>query len=761
MNSHTQSITKDLVAQHGLSDDEYKKILDILGREPNLTELGLFSVMWSEHCSYKSSRVHLKKLPTTGPRVVQGPGENAGVVDIGDGLVAVFKMESHNHPSYIEPYQGAATGVGGILRDIFTMGARPVALLDSLRFGALDRPKNRHLFRGVVAGIAGYGNCMGVPTIGGETVFNEIYSQNPLVNVFCLGIAKKDKIFKGQAAGVGNPVIYIGSKTGRDGIHGATMASDTFDESSESKRPTVQVGDPFTEKLLLEACLELMEQDLLVGIQDMGAAGLTSSSCEMAARAGNGIELDLTQVPRREPGMTAYEVMLSESQERMLLVAKAGKEEEVLKVCRKWDVDAAVVGRVTGDGFVRVRDEGPNKTTVVVAEVPAKALADEGPRYQRPNAPPGFQELLQSLNLDALPDLPLKQDPTELLLGLLASPTIASKAWVFRQFDHMVRTNTVVRPGSDAAVIRIKGTTKALAMTADGNGRYCLLNPYIGASIAVAEAARNLVCSGAEPIGLTDCLNFGNPERPDIMWQFMLAIEGIRDACETLSIPVVSGNVSLYNETNGLSIYPTPIIGMVGLIDPAERVTMQWFKQEGDAIILLGATLDDLGGTEYLQVHHAREQGSPPALLLETEKALQVCVSQLIREGLVQSAHDCSDGGLAVALAECSLSHPTTPRGAVVELTPNRLRRDSLLFGESQSRVVLSVTPAQTERVLTLAQDAGVPAATIGRVGGSRLVIEVGADRWGAACRIDAEVARLQDAWGGSLERVISEKAES
>ncbi len=760
MNSHTQSITKDLVAQHGLSDDEYKKILDILGREPNLTELGLFSVMWSEHCSYKSSRVHLKKLPTTGPRVVQGPGENAGVVDIGDGLVAVFKMESHNHPSYIEPYQGAATGVGGILRDIFTMGARPVALLDSLRFGALDRPKNRHLFRGVVAGIAGYGNCMGVPTIGGETVFNEIYSQNPLVNVFCLGIAKKDKIFKGQAAGVGNPVIYIGSKTGRDGIHGATMASDTFDESSESKRPTVQVGDPFTEKLLLEACLELMEQDLLVGIQDMGAAGLTSSSCEMAARAGNGIELDLTQVPRREPGMTAYEVMLSESQERMLLVAKAGKEEEVLKICRKWDLDAAVVGRVTGDGFVRVRDEGPNKTTLVVAEVPAKALADEGPRYERPNAPPGFQELLQSLNLDALPDLPLKQDPTELLLALLASPTIASKAWVFRQYDHMVRTNTVVRPGSDAAVIRVKGTTKALAMTADGNGRYCLLNPYIGASIAVAEAARNLVCSGAEPIGLTDCLNFGNPERPDIMWQFMLAIEGIRDACETLSIPVVSGNVSLYNETNGLSIYPTPIIGMVGLIDPAERVTVQWFKEEGDAIILLGATLDDLGGTEYLQVHHAREQGSPPALLLETEKALQVCVLQLIREGLVQSAHDCSDGGLAVALAECSLSHPTAPLGAVVELTPNRLRRDSLLFGESQSRVVLSVTPAQTERVLTLAQDAGVPAATIGRVGGSRLVIEVGADRWGAACRIDAEVARLQDAWGGSLERVISEEGE-
>ncbi|TLY25467.1 MAG: phosphoribosylformylglycinamidine synthase subunit PurL, partial [Nitrospirae bacterium] len=462
MESQSQPITKDLVTQHNLTDEEYKKIVEILGREPNLTELGLFSVMWSEHCSYKSSRLHLKRLPTTGPRVVQGPGENAGAVDVGDGLVAVFKMESHNHPSFIEPYQGAATGVGGILRDIFTMGARPIALLDSLRFGLLDRPQNRHLFKGVVEGIAGYGNCCGIPTIGGEVVFNDIYGQNPLVNVFCLGIAKKDKLFKGKAVGVGNPVIYVGSKTGRDGIHGATMASDAFDAASESKRPTVQVGDPFTEKLLLEACLELMAGDLLVGIQDMGAAGLTSSSCEMASRAGTGIELDLTQVPRREPGMTPYELMLSESQERMLMVARAGKEEEILKICHKWDLAAAVVGRVTGDGMLRVRDNGK-----VVAEIPAKALAEDGPRYERPSAPPAYQDWLQSLNMDVLPDAAQK-DPTAVLLSLLESPTIASKAWVYQQYDHMVRTNTLVRPGSDAAVIRIKGTNKALAMTTDG-----------------------------------------------------------------------------------------------------------------------------------------------------------------------------------------------------------------------------------------------------------------------------------------------------
>jgi phosphoribosylformylglycinamidine synthase len=746
---HETAITKSLIAQHHLTADEYKKIVEILGREPNLTELGMFSVMWSEHCSYKSSRVHLKRLPTTGPRVVQGPGENAGAVDIGDGLCAVFKMESHNHPSFIEPYQGAATGVGGILRDIFTMGARPVALLDSLRFGLLDNPKNRHLFKGVVAGISGYGNCTGVPTVGGEVVFNEIYSLNPLVNVFCLGIAEKDKLFKGKATGVGNPVIYVGSKTGRDGIHGATMASDAFDAESESKRPTVQVGDPFTEKLLLEACLELMAGDLLVGIQDMGAAGLTSSSCEMASRAGTGIELDLTHIPRREPGMTSYEVMLSESQERMLMVAKAGKEDEVLRICRKWDLDVAVVGRVTDDGMLRVKENGQ-----VVAEIPAKALADDGPRYERPSAPPSYQDWLQALNYDTLPDV---KDPQDALLALLESPTIASKRWVYEQYDHMVRTNTMVRPGSDAAVLRIKGTNKALAVTTDCNGRYCLLNPYEGAKIAVAEAARNLVCSGAEPIGLTDCLNFGNPERPDIMWQFILSIEGLKDACEAFGIPVVSGNVSFYNETNGLSIYPTPIVGMVGLIEPPARATTQWFKQAGDEIVLLGATKDELGGTEYLRVIHSREQGSPPLLSLETEHALHACVLRLIREGLVRSAHDCSDGGLAVALAECTMSSHTHRLGAMIKLSARGLRLDSLLFGESQSRMVLSVSPEHRDMVLRVASESNVPAEVIGTVGGDRLVIEVAGHQGMPGCKIDVPVEMLYDRWANSLERALGD----
>ena len=742
-------ITKELIAQHNLTDDEFKKIVEILGREPNLTELGMFSVMWSEHCSYKSSRVHLKKLPTTGPRVIQGPGENAGVVDIGDGLCVVFKMESHNHPSFIEPYQGAATGVGGILRDVFTMGARPIALLDSLRFGGLDTAKNRHIVKGVVAGIAGYGNCMGVPTVGGEVVFNDIYSLNPLVNAFCLGIAQKDKIFLGTAAGVGNPVIYFGSKTGRDGIHGATMASDSFDDQSEKKRPTVQVGDPFQEKLLLEACLELMANDLLVGIQDMGAAGLTSSSCEMASRAGNGIDLDLTHVPRREPGMTPYELMLSESQERMLMVAKAGKEEECIRICKKWDLDVAVVGKVTGSGILRVLDQGK-----VVAEIPAKSLADDGPRYERPYSPPGYQDMLTNLNYDVLPDV---KDANAALLALLESPTIASKRWVYEQYDHMVRTNTMVRPGSDAAVVRIKGTNKAVAMTVDCNSRYCLLNPYEGARLAVAEAARNLACSGAEPIGLTDCLNFGNPERPDIMWQFVMAIEGMKDACEHFKIPIVSGNVSFYNETNGLSIYPTPMLGMVGLIESADRAMTQWFREDGDDIILLGTTREDLGGSEYLKVLHSREQGSPPYLNLDTEQAVQGCVLQLIRAGLVQSAHDCSDGGVAVALAECCMSGPDRSRGAVVRLTPGRQRKDSMLFGESQSRIIVSAKPAQRQAILEQAQRMGVPAVVIGAVGGASLVIYLG-DEQSTTKTIDLPVATIADRWGCSLERRLSQE---
>lgn len=749
MKTNTADV-KELLAQHNLTDDEFKKIVEILGREPNITELGMFSVMWSEHCSYKSSRVHLKKLPTTGPRVVQGPGENAGAVDIGDGLCVVFKMESHNHPSYIEPYQGAATGVGGILRDVFTMGARPIALLDSLRFGGLESAKNRHLMRGVVAGIAGYGNCMGVPTVGGEVRFDDIYSLNPLVNAFCLGIAHKDKIFRGTAAGVGNPVIYFGSKTGRDGIHGATMASDAFDDESDQKRPTVQVGDPFQEKLLLEACLELMANDLLVGIQDMGAAGLTSSSCEMASRAGNGIELDLTHVPRREPGMTPYELMLSESQERMLMVAKAGKEEECVRICQKWDLDVAVVGKVTGDGMLRVLDQGQ-----VVAEIPAKALADDGPRYERPYSPPAYQDMLTNLNYDSIPDV---KEANAALLTLLSSPTIASKRWVYEQYDHMVRTNTIVRPGSDAAVVRIKGTNKAVAMTVDCNGRYCLLHPYEGARLAVVEAARNLVCSGAVPIGLTDCLNFGNPERPDIMWQFVLAIEGLKEACEHFKIPIVSGNVSFYNETNGLSIYPTPMLGMVGLIEDAGLAMTQWFREDGDAIILLGKTRDDLGGSEYLKVLQHREQGSPPWLSLETEKALQDFVLKVIHEGLVQSAHDCSDGGLAVALAECCVSGPSGARGAVVKLRLDSLRRDALLFGESQSRIILSTRPKVAASLLSRATEAGIPAAHIGTVGGGRLVIEVEQGRHSEGCRIDLPIDQVSDRWAHALEEQLSQE---
>jgi phosphoribosylformylglycinamidine synthase subunit PurL len=743
-----QTLTKDLLAQHNLRVEEYKKILEILGREPNITELGMFSVMWSEHCSYKSSRIHLRKLPTTGPRVVQGPGENAGAVNIGDGLCAVFKMESHNHPSFIEPYQGAATGVGGILRDIFTMGARPIALLNALRFGSLESTKNRHLLKGVVAGIAGYGNCMGVPTVGGEIVFNDIYSLNPLVNVFCLGIARKDKLFRGKATGPGNPVIYVGSKTGRDGIHGATMASDSFDDQSEQKRPTVQVGDPFTEKLLLEACLELMSGDLLVGIQDMGAAGLTSSSCEMASREGTGVELELSKVPLREPGMTPYEIMLSESQERMLMVAKAGREDEVIRICRKWDLDVAVIGRVTDTGKVVLKSQSQ-----VVAEIPAKALADDVPRYDRPSAPPAFQEMLQALNYDALPDV---KDANQALLELLASPTIASKRWVYEQYDHMVRTNTIIRPGSDAAVLRVKGTDKALAVSVDCNSRYCLLNPYEGAKIAIAECARNLVCSGAEPIGATDCLNFGNPERTEIMWQFVLAVEGLKDACEALNVPIVSGNVSLYNETNGLSIYPTPMIGMVGLIDHVDQAMTQWFKEPGDAIILLGTTREDLGGTEYLKVLHHREQGSPPLLNLDVERAVQACTVQLIRMGLVQSAHDCSDGGLAVALAESSMSGPEQKVGAVVHLQVDRLRRDALLFGESQSRVVLSVKPDQAEQVLESARGMGVQATRLGEVGGDRLVVNLTDCEESPGTKIDLDLGVAFDHWAHSLERILT-----
>ncbi|NKB82645.1 MAG: phosphoribosylformylglycinamidine synthase subunit PurL [Nitrospirales bacterium] len=746
MSSHTPYITKDVIKQHGLSEEEYQQIITHLGREPNLTELGVFSVMWSEHCSYKSSRIHLKRLPTEGEYVVQGPGENAGAVDIGDGLAAVFKIESHNHPSFIEPFQGAATGVGGILRDIFTMGARPIALLDSLRFGELDSPQNQHLLKGVVSGISWYGNCIGVPTVGGEITFNDIYSKNPLVNVFCLGIVEKDRLLRGLAEGVGNTVLYIGAKTGRDGIHGATMASDSFDDSSETKRPNVQVGDPFLEKLLLEVCLEFLENDLLVGIQDMGAAGLTSSSCEMASRSGTGIELDVANIPCREPNMTPYEILLSESQERMLLVAKPGKQEDVMAICRKWGIDAAIVGQVTDDGMVRVKEH-----ETIVAEIPANALAEEGPRYERPVAPPQYQDMLQSLMVDNLQDV---HDPTAALLALLESPTIASKRWVYRQYDHMVGTNTIVCPGSDAAVVRIKGTQKALAMTTDGNSRYCLLNPYMGGTLAVAESVRNLACTGATPIGVTDCLNFGNPERPDIMWQFVMAVEGIADACRAFDIPVVSGNVSFYNETKGLSIYPTPVLGMVGLIDPISQVLTQGFKRVGDQIVLLGETKEDLGGTEYLKLLHYREQGSPPWLNIETEKSLFTCMQTLTRKHLLQSAHDCSEGGLAVTLAECCLGTPNHDRtlfGAHLDLSQNGLRLDALLFGETPSRIVISVKPDDVTQVLQEAEACEVPAMVIGYVQQDQFSMRVHDTSSKQTCQIHVPVQSLFDRWDQSL----------
>lgn len=742
------TITKELIEAHGLTEEEYERILNILGKEPTYTELGIFTVMWSEHCSYKSSRVHLKRFPTEAPWVIQGPGENAGVIDIGDGLAAVFKMESHNHPSFIEPYQGAATGVGGILRDIFTMGARPIASLNSLRFGLLEKPKHKYLFNGVVAGIAGYGNCIGIPTVGGEVYFNDTYNGNILVNVFNLGIAKKDRIFKGKATGIGNPVIYVGSKTGRDGIHGASLlASHEFDEKSEEKRPTVQVGDPFTEKLLLEACLELMGKDLIVGIQDMGAAGLTSSSSEMASRAGTGIEIELSLVPRREERMTPYEVMLSESQERMLIVAKKGREREVIDIFKKWDLEGVVIGKVTENGMLRVRDNG-----MIVAEIPAKALAEEGPLYNRTIKRPDSQDELQRLDQSKIP---MPSDYNDVLLRLLSSPTIASKEWVFEQYDHMVRTNTVVLPGSDAAVIRVKGTDKALAIITDCNSRYCYLDPFVGGALAVAEAARNIVCSGGRPLAITDCLNFGNPEKPEVMWQFSEAIDGIGEACRRLKTPVISGNVSFYNETKDQGIYPTPVIGMVGIIDDVEKSMTQWFKKKGDIIVLLGENGEDLGGSEYLYMIHGLEKGRPPSLNLNKEIMVQSVCHQAIKEGLVHSAHDCSEGGLAVALSECCISG-RDPLGADIDLDDYVIRTDALLFGESASRIILSLDEENLVELEKIAKAKEVPISILGRVGGDRLKIRltVNGSRFTA---IDLPISNLEDQWRDGIKRKVED----
>ena len=737
-------ITAEELNQHGISESEYGRIKDILKREPTFTELGIFSVMWSEHCSYKSSRVHLKRLPTKGPAVLQGPGENAGIIDIGDGLAVAYKIESHNHPSYIEPFQGAATGVGGILRDIFTMGARPIACMNSLRFGPLDTTENRHnlhIMEGVVGGIAFYGNCFGVPTIGGEVAFAKCYSQNPLVNAFALGIFEKDKIFYGRAHGVGNPVIYVGAKTGRDGIHGATMASAGFGEDAGAKRPNVQIGDPFMEKLLLEACLEAMQKGLIVGIQDMGAAGLTSSSCEMGARAGTGIEMELDRVPQREDAMTAYEIMLSESQERMLLVAEKVKEKQIFEVFHKWGLDAVTVGVVTNDGLLRIKQHGK-----VMAEIPNKALADEGPRYQRPMlspkaAPSSRLDLFSFLDgcaesviqefLDADKN-PGTANYNHLLLLAAGSSNLCSREWVWEQYDHMVQSNTMVRPGSDAAVIRVKGTAKALSMTLDGPGYRVAHNPREGAKMMVAEAARNIVCSGGRPLAATNCLNFGNPEHPEVMWQFSEVVDGMSEACSTFETPITGGNVSFYNETLGGDIYPTPVLGMVGLIEDLTHVTTSYFKDAGDSIILVETAHRDAN-----------------LLNLEDERALQRMVLAAIQDGLVKSAHDISDGGLAIAIAECC--YATTERaaiGASVNI-PSNLEACKDLFGEYPSRILL--TSKNPSEILKRAGDAGLRGTEIGAVGGKRLMLN-----YEGQPAVDLEIGELETVWRRAFSKLLS-----
>jgi phosphoribosylformylglycinamidine synthase subunit PurL len=767
-------VTPQLVAEHGLTPDEYARIRKILGRDPNFTELGIFTVMWSEHCSYKSSRVHLRRLPTRGPQVLQGPGENAGVVDVGDGLAAVFKMESHNHPSYVEPFQGAATGVGGILRDVFTMGARPIAVLDSLRFGSIDGnsgeapeiiARNRRLLDGVVRGIAFYGNCFGVPTVGGEISFEPGYAGNPLVNVLALGIAEKDGLFFARAKGEGNPVIYVGAKTGRDGIHGASLlASAEFTEESKQKRPNVQVGDPFLEKLLLEACLEAMATGAIVGIQDMGAAGLTSSSCEMASRGGVGIEIELARVPQRESGMTAYEMMLSESQERMLLVAERGREGEVFAVFRKWGLDAVEIGRVTPDRLLRVLHHGR-----IVAEIPAHELADEGPVYERPMTRP-------SKSLASEPRLKLAAPGSDLTANfrrLLAAPAIASKRWVFEQYDHMVRTNTIVAPGAaDAAVVRLKGTRRALALSTDGNGRWCALDPRSGAMHAVAEAARNVAAVGARPCAATNCLNFGNPEKPEVMWQFSEAVDGMAEACRALAVPITGGNVSFYNETLGKSIDPTPIVGVLGVLEDASHALTMAFKHEGDAIVLLDGALPDLSGgqaqqaiasPEFSSSEYARTVarivgGTPPKIDLAAESRLIGALTALANENILASAHDISDGGLAVAVAESMFAageRSDAERDNEIALSASvALEADApaeiALFGETGARAIVSVPQGSLARLLALAAQCKVAVRVIGRV--ARGDFELSHN--GVPVIRDTS-SSLRAVWSGAIERAV------
>jgi phosphoribosylformylglycinamidine synthase II len=775
--SPTLAITPQLIREHGLTPEEYDKIKRLLGgREPTLTELGIFSVMWSEHCSYKSSRVHLKRLPTRSRLVVQGPGENAGIIDIGDGWACAFKIESHNHPSFIEPFQGATTGVGGILRDIFTMGARPVAVMDSLRFGPIEKAavgrskvagegarvtpepsqaeihRNHSIFEGVVGGVASYGNCFGVPNLGGETKFEACYSGNPLVNAFALGLVRRDQIFYAKAAGEGNPVIYVGSKTGRDGIHGATMASEAFSEGSEAKRPNVQVGDPFMEKLLLEACLEAMQTGAIIGIQDMGAAGLTCSTCEMGARGHVGIEIELDRVPQRETGMSAYEIMLSESQERMLLVAQKGREEEIFRVFEKWGLDAVEVGRVIGEDTMRVLHHGE-----VVAEIPNPALTDDAPVYRRPLErwePPVSREKPEHIQ-------PAASDFTSTLEKLLSSPNICSKRWVWEQYDHMVQTNTVEGPGAgDAGVIRIKGSQRGLAMSLDGNGRWCYLDPKLGAMHAVAEAARNVACSGATPVAATNCLNFGNPEKPHIMWQLSQAIDGISEACEALATPVTGGNVSLYNETLGEGIYPTPVLGIVGILEDVHKAAFPHFREAGRAIVLLcgsepGDAVDaecEFGSSEYAKEILGEVWGFPPSLELAREAALQKAVIEIVQAGLAESVHDCSDGGVAVTLAESSFANGT---GFKVNLNSRGLPPEFVVFGEDASRVVISCDPAKLSGIVRIAAGHGIAAEPIGETVSEQAEIAVD-----GVVVVSGKVSELRDRFEGAIERVLDSDPE-
>ena len=766
-------ITPEVIEEHGITPEEYERILEVLGREPNFTELGIFSVMWSEHCSYKNTRLLLKTFPTQSPKVIVAAGEeNAGVIDMGDGLAVAFKLESHNHPSAVEPFQGAATGVGGIIRDIFTMGARPIACMDSLRFGRLESPKVRQLFRGVVAGISHYGNCIGLPTVAGEVYFDSSYEGNPLINVFSLGVLRHSQIARGAAKGVGNPVFYVGPATGRDGLAGAAFASqDLTEESAEQQRGAVQVGDPFMEKLCMEACLELLATGAVAGIQDMGAAGLTCSTCETAARGGTGIEIDLAKVPQRAPDMTPYEILLSESQERMLIIVHKGCEEEVKRIFDKWDLPWAEVGEVTGDGMMVVKNHGE-----VIATVPAAKLADDAPIYHREAREPAYLGQTRALRLD---DIPALADPRAALAKLLSWPTIASKNWVYRQYDHTVRAGTVLSPGSDAAVIRVKADSypilpadaptddipvKFLAMTVDCNGVHVYLDPYEGSKATVAEAARNLVCSGARPLGATDNLNFGNPHNPELFWQLKESVRGLAEACEAFGTPVTGGNVSLYNQNPAGAIDPTPTVGMVGLIDKPEHITSQWFKDDGDAIILLGQAVnsDDpllgLGGSALLQIEHGRKEGTPPPCDLARESVLHDALLGLIATGAVKSAHDCAEGGLAVALAECCISQLTarnTPRltGASLDLGGlDGVRVDALLFGESHGRVVITTSEAEAGAAIERAKLLGVPAARIGIVnGGETLDIVIGETHF------SWELIELHDVWWNTIARAMEQ----